>query len=56
MFNDTDLSDLGTGLALLNAPLYAYIIGQSIRPSSIENVVEEDINLNINKNEQNKTN
>ena len=48
LFLKSDISDLGTGLALLNSPLYIYILGQSIRPSK---VVEEQINLN--KNEQN---
>ena len=54
LYLKADLSDLGTGLALLNGPLYAYILGQSIRPSKDEGV-EEINNLNINKNEQNKT-
>ena len=29
----TDLASLGTGLALLNAPLYGYLFGETIRPS-----------------------
>ena len=29
----TDLTSLGTGLALLNAPLYGYLFGETIRPS-----------------------
>jgi hypothetical protein len=37
----SDMSDLGTGLSLLNSPLYIYILGQSIRPSKVE--VEEQI-------------
>jgi hypothetical protein len=48
ILHDADISDLGTGLALLNSPLYIYILGQSIRPSK---VIEEKLNLN--KNEQN---
>lgn len=44
----SDLSDLGTGLALLNAPLYAYILAQSIRPSKVQ---VDDNNLNKDKNE-----
>lgn len=31
-----DLTALGTGLSLINSPLYAYIIGQSIRKSDSE--------------------
>jgi len=45
----SDMSDIGTGLALLNAPLYTYILGQSIRPSKIEEV--DNNNLNKDKNE-----
>jgi hypothetical protein len=39
----SSITDLGTGLALLNSPLYVYILAQSIRPSKIEPevVVEE---------------
>lgn len=33
MFLKTDLTALGTGLSLINAPLYAYILGQTIRKS-----------------------
>ena len=33
IYSDSDLSSLGTGLSLLNAPLYAYILGESYRPS-----------------------
>jgi hypothetical protein len=29
-----DLTSLGTGLALVNTPLYAYIWGDSYRPSN----------------------
>ena len=29
----TDLASLGTGLALLNAPLYGYLFGETVRPS-----------------------
>ena len=43
IFQGSDLSDLGTGLALLNAPLYVYVIGQSIRPSNIEGVIPTPI-------------
>ena len=35
-YKGADLSDLGTGLALLNSPLYVYVLGQSIRPSKID--------------------
>lgn len=38
----TDMSDLGTGLAMLNGPLYIYILGESIRPSKVENIKHED--------------
>lgn len=36
IWKGADLSDLGTGLALLNSPLYVYVLGQSIRPSKID--------------------
>jgi len=29
----TDLSDLGSFLAMVNAPLYVYVFGESYRPS-----------------------
>lgn len=29
-----DLSALGTGLSLINAPIYAFILGDSFRPSN----------------------
>jgi hypothetical protein len=44
----TDLSDLGSGLALVNTPIVTWIIGESIRPTGYKN-------NNINKNEQNKS-
>lgn len=31
-----DMTDLGAGLSMLNAPLYAYILAQSIRPSKVD--------------------
>ncbi len=34
MWADADLQDLGIGLAALNVPLYAYIFGESYRPST----------------------
>jgi len=34
IFMGTDLAALGTGLALINAPLYGYIFGETIRPSN----------------------
>lgn len=46
MFKGVDLSDLGIGLAALNGPLYVYIYGQSVRPSKLENVIEDNNNLN----------
>jgi len=33
MFLDKDLISIGTGLSLINAPLYAYIFGETIRKS-----------------------
>ena len=30
----SDLAALGAGLALINAPLYGYIFGETIRPSN----------------------
>lgn len=46
IFEGVDLSDLGIGLAALNAPLYVYVYGQSVRPSRLENTAEENNNLN----------
>ena len=43
LFLKSDISDLGTGLALINGPLYVYILGQSIRPSKIENITDNEI-------------
>ena len=34
IYKGADLSALGTGLSLLNTPLYAYILGESYRPST----------------------
>ena len=34
IFMKTDLAALGTGLALINAPLYGYIFGETVRPSN----------------------
>ena len=33
IFMGTDLAALGTGLALMNAPMYSYIFGETMRPS-----------------------
>ncbi len=33
-----DLSALGTFLALSNTPLYAYILGDSFRPSNLKDI------------------
>ncbi len=33
IYNGADLSDLGTGLSLVNSPIIAFIIGESIRPT-----------------------
>jgi hypothetical protein len=35
-----DLTALGTFLALSNTPLYAYILGDSFRPSNLKNIDE----------------
>ena len=35
-----DLTALGTFLALCNTPLYAYILGDSFRPSNLKNIEE----------------
>lgn len=34
IFIGSDLTGLGTGLALINAPLYGYIFGETVRPSN----------------------
>jgi len=34
MYMKTDLTAVGTGLSLLNTPLYAYIFGETKRESS----------------------
>lgn len=41
IIKSADLTSLGSGLAMLNAPLYAYIWGESIRPSKAKDKVEE---------------
>jgi hypothetical protein len=33
MYRDMDVVAVGTGLALLNAPLYGYITGETLRKS-----------------------
>lgn len=33
IFKGVDLSELGVGLAALNAPIYMYILGETYRPS-----------------------
>ena len=33
MYKGTDLISIGTGLSLINAPLYAYILGETMRKS-----------------------
>ena len=33
VFKGADLSDLGIGLAALNAPLYAYVLSETWKPS-----------------------
>jgi len=43
----TDITSLGTGLALLNSPLYVYILGQSIRPSKPTDTKEKDLDNSI---------
>ncbi len=35
MFKDMDLTALGSGLALLNVPLYTYIFGETKRKSDV---------------------
>jgi len=37
------LSALGAGLALLNAPLYAYIFGETMRPSEKKKKITKQI-------------
>ena len=33
MYFQSDLTELGVGLAALNSPLYVYILGETYRPS-----------------------
>jgi hypothetical protein len=33
LLHEASITDLGTGLALLNAPLYAFLLAETIRPS-----------------------
>ena len=42
IYKGADLSSLGTGLSLLNAPLYAYILGETYRPSNKKKSEEID--------------
>jgi hypothetical protein len=40
IYKNADLTALGTFLALSNTPLYAYILGDSFRPSNLKNIDE----------------
>jgi len=40
LLHEANITDLGTGLALLNSPLYVYILAESLRPSKSD----EDVN------------
>lgn len=40
IFKGANLSELGTGLALVDTPLLVYILGESIRPS--KDVIKQD--------------
>jgi hypothetical protein len=33
IYSDTDLTALGAGLSMLNAPILVYVLGDSYRPS-----------------------
>jgi len=35
MYFKVDLTSLGTGLSLVNAPLYVYILGETFRKSEV---------------------
>jgi hypothetical protein len=39
MILKSDLSDLGTGLSLINAPLYVYILGETFRKSGDDKTI-----------------
>lgn len=36
ILSETNLIELGTGLAMINAPLYGYIWGETLRPSGVK--------------------
>jgi len=35
IYKGTDLQALGTGLSMLNAPLYVYLVAETYRPSGV---------------------
>jgi len=43
IFKSVDLTGLGAGLAMLNAPLYGYLWGETSRPSGIKTKGHEEI-------------
>lgn len=36
ILKNVDLSSLGTAIAMINSPLYAYVLGETIRPSGLK--------------------
>lgn len=43
IFKGTDLISIGTGLAMLNTPLYGYLWGETNRPSGLKKDGHEEI-------------
>jgi len=43
IFYGSDLTALGTAIAMINAPIYTYIWGETSRPSGVKNSKQEEI-------------
>ena len=43
IFKGTDLTALGAGLAMLNAPIYGYLWGETSRPSGVKTKNHDEI-------------
>lgn len=42
-FSETSMTELGLGLAAINAPLYAYLYGETVRPSKEEEEIKPEV-------------
>jgi len=39
----SDLTSLGTAIAMINTPLYGYLWGETYRPSGVKNIKQEEM-------------